>query len=227
MARTGNDTLRGGSGNDLLAGGLGLDKMYGGTGNDVFYLSRADDVIVEYANQGIDTAISSVSYTLGTNVSVRTLSAEANAGAISLRGNNYDNAVEGNVANNRLSGGAGIDYLYGDEGADIFDFNSRLDSYASASNRDTIEDFFRSDGDRIDVSDIDASTAYSGNQAFSFIGNLAFSGDGGGGELQVRRYTDHSVVSADVNGDSFTDFSIEVDGALNGNPTLNRYDFFL
>jgi hypothetical protein len=43
---------------------------------------------------------------------------------------------------------------------------------------DRIYDFSFADGDRIDVSDCDANTEVSGNQAFTFIGIADYSGAG-------------------------------------------------
>ena len=60
----GNDVLNGGAGHDTLDGGSGNDTMSGGAGNDTFVLSAAGDVIVELADQGIDTVISAVTNVL-------------------------------------------------------------------------------------------------------------------------------------------------------------------
>ena len=42
--------------------------MHGGTGNDLYYVNRVEDVVIENANEGIDTVRSDVSYTLGDHV---------------------------------------------------------------------------------------------------------------------------------------------------------------
>ena len=59
----GNDVLVGdggddqldGAGNDVLDGGDGADYMRGGTGNDHYFVNHADDVVIEYADEGLDT----------------------------------------------------------------------------------------------------------------------------------------------------------------------------
>ena len=73
-----------------------------------------------------------------------------------------------------------------------------------AGKGDVISDFSHAQGDKIDLSGIDASVKASGNQAFSFIGAKDFSGKAG--ELH---YVD-GVVSGDVNGDKNADFLIEI-----------------
>jgi Ca2+-binding RTX toxin-like protein len=250
----GNDTLYGGAGNDVLAGGLNTDTMVGGIGDDIYYVSHSSDRIVEYANEGTDKLIASGSYTLAAGVSVQTLTAEAGTVAIALTGNDLANTVQGNsganvlrgggsgdyvygyagdddlygdAGNDVLVGGAGTDFLVGGTGADRFDFDAVSESYPSFERRDFIDDFMRSQGDKIDLSTIDASTFLANDQKFDFIGGLGFSGDGYGAELQVVRYNGYSVVSGDVNGDGSADFAIELNGELNGNPVLNQYDFIL
>ena len=79
-------------------------------------------------------------------------------------GNDY---LHGEAGDDTLDGGAGKDQLYGGSGKDIFDFNSVSDSPVGAS--DTIQDFSWLQGDKIDLSTIDANVNWwaLGNQAFS------------------------------------------------------------
>ncbi|MBA2935977.1 matrixin family metalloprotease [Sphingomonas sp. CGMCC 1.13654] len=107
---TGNgavNVLDGGAGNDVLDGGGGADIMYGGLGDDTFYVDNSSDIAVEYANQGTDTVIASVSYSLASSyVENLTLSGTAN---INATGNGYNNILTGNAGNNVLNGGTGKD----------------------------------------------------------------------------------------------------------------------
>ncbi|UVF22028.1 M10 family metallopeptidase C-terminal domain-containing protein [Microvirga terrae] len=137
-----------------------------------------------------------------------------NDGANLLRAGSGSDRLYGIGGSDSLEGGAGADTLAGGAGADIFDFNSVKDSLPNA--RDTIQDFLRG-SDRIDLRTIDANTAAGGDQAFSFIGNKAFTG--ASGQLAFSG----SVLSGDVNGDKIADFRINVAGIT----TLAASDFLL
>ncbi|WP_427501728.1 calcium-binding protein (plasmid) [Methylomonas sp. MED-D] len=109
------DVLYGRGGNDTLDGSGGADYMEGGSGDDSFIVDNVGDQIVEFANEGIDTVTSSVSFTLGTEIENLVL---AGADVINGTGNALDNVITGNSANNSLSGGSGNDTLDGGMGTD-------------------------------------------------------------------------------------------------------------
>ncbi|MBO3762530.1 calcium-binding protein [Ciceribacter sp. L1K22] len=232
----GNDTLIGGSGNDTLNGGSGADRMEGGSGNDTYYVDNSGDVVVEAANAGTDTVRSSISHTLAANVENLILSGSGNLNgngntlANALTGNSGNNILKGLVGddtlrgeagNDQLTGGSGADKLYGGSGADRFIFTATSDSTVSSTSRDMIYDFSRSQGDKIDLSAIDASTKSSGNQAFSFVGEKAYSGKAG--ELRYVNSGGDTYVYADVNGDKASDFAIRIDANID----LVKGDFIL
>jgi serralysin len=135
-----NNQLYGLAGNDVLDGGLGVDTLIGGTGNDVYYVDTATDVVIENFGEGIDTVVSSISYTLGDNLDNLLL---IGSDAVNGVGNSLNNSLTGNAANNilsglagndALSGGAGNDTLLGGSGNDLLvggDGNDRLDGYAT------------------------------------------------------------------------------------------------
>jgi Ca2+-binding RTX toxin-like protein len=111
----GNDTLDGGAGNDTLDGGAGNDSMSGGLGDDSYTVDASSDVVTEAINQGHDTVLSSVDYSLSDNVEDLTLTGTT---AGNGTGNNLDNLLIGNAANNNLYGGDGLDQLNGEAGDD-------------------------------------------------------------------------------------------------------------
>lgn len=98
-------------------GTSGADVLTGGAGDDVFIVNHASDQVVEALNGGIDTALSSITYTLAANVENLTLTG---TNAIDATGNALDNVLIGNAAANRLSGGAGADILRGGAGDDTY-----------------------------------------------------------------------------------------------------------
>jgi Ca2+-binding RTX toxin-like protein len=222
----GNDTLQGGAGNDRLDGGMGDDVMDGGLGNDRYTVNSAGDVIVNEIGfsqgGGIDTVESWINFTLPANVEILRLMGDDNISGFggfapeALVGNASNNLLDGGGGNDvitakagddTLIGGLGADSLIGDEGADVFKFNATSESRPGQVNRDFINGFVHGQ-DRIDLSEIDANTTRSGNQAFNFIGSAAFSGAAG----EVRYFTfgggNFNIVEADTNGDRLADIQI-------------------
>ncbi|WP_198411869.1 cadherin domain-containing protein [Microvirga flavescens] len=128
---------------------------------------------------------------------------------------------KGGAGRDKLYGGAGGDKLYGGADADTFIFKSIKDSTVASSGRDTIYDFSRKQGDKIDLRTIDANTTASGNQAFKFIAKKDFSLNAG--ELRYEKIKGGLIVHGDVNGDGVADFSIH----LKSIASLAKGDFYL
>ncbi|MDX1919080.1 MAG: calcium-binding protein [Candidatus Caenarcaniphilales bacterium] len=95
-----NDILYGQDGNDYLDGGTGRNTMYGGAGNDTYIVNSTSDIVIEKLNEGIDSVISSISYTLTSNVENLTLTGIDN---INGTGNNLSNTLIGNAGDNILT----------------------------------------------------------------------------------------------------------------------------
>jgi hypothetical protein len=143
----GNDSLSGGDGNDLLYGdagddtfdwevGLrgGNDTMYGGLGNDVYVLYSLEDLVVEYANEGVDTVWVNFSYSLLGISNVENLSLYETS-SYNLTGNELSNTLAGNAGDNSFTGNGGNDYIDGDSGNDTVIFSFARDAATvSASN---------------------------------------------------------------------------------------------
>ncbi|AFY67347.1 calcium-binding protein [Geitlerinema sp. PCC 7407] len=112
----GNDVMFGLGGNDIMDGGVGVDTMYGGLNNDVYYVDTVGDRTIEYAGQGTDRTIASISHTLEVNVENLTLTGSAYYGI----GNTLNNIIVGNSTSNFINGAAGADTMYGGIGNDIY-----------------------------------------------------------------------------------------------------------
>ena len=183
-----NNTLHGSGGDDRLEGHSGLDTLNGQAGNDVLFAGSDNDVL--YGGDGDDV----------------------------LSGGSHDDVLWGDAGEDRLDGGtgadgidggAGTDVLTGGSGADIFFFRNNGHLGSDLASADVIEDFSRSEGDRINLWGLDADITTAGNQGFVFLGTGAFSG--AAGEL---RYEDDGagglIVQMDIDGDGSADLFIRM-----------------
>jgi len=205
----GNDTLRAGAGNDLLDGGADPDTLQGQGGDDV-YLWGAGDTIVENANQGIDTVITSLFFDLSADPDLENLrldgtdniNASGNARANVVVGNAGQNNITGEQGNDTLAGGAAADTLSGGDGNDTFVFQRVGDS--DPGDPDRITDFNSGVGtqEKIDVSQIDANTNVAGNDSFSFIGELTGGATPNAGQIGfvLDNVANTTTILFDING---------------------------
>lgn len=216
----GNDSankLSGVGGDDILDGGLGADALYGGAGDDTYYVD-ADDNVVELAGEGYDTVYSDATLTLKANVERLILTGSAAADGI---GNGADNSLVGNAAANRLEGAAGADRLQGGGGGDTLVGGSGADTFVYAdlgdsagTNLDTVLDFKPGEGDRIDVSAIDADAAVAGRQ--DFVWRTAFTGRSGEVQTSFDSASNRTTLSFDADGDRQADMAIGLAGRVTG-----------
>jgi Ca2+-binding RTX toxin-like protein len=111
---------------NILDGAGGADIMEGRQGDDTYRVDNAGDVVNESADQGSDTVLASVSYTLTAGSSVETLATtnDAGTGTINLTGNSRNNAIRGNNGTNILNGGGGSDGIDGRGGVDTASYES-------------------------------------------------------------------------------------------------------
>lgn len=222
---TGADLMYGGADNDVFDSGDGDDVMWGGTGNDFFYIDNINDIVVEYTGEGQDTVRNFISYTIGNNIEFMVMQGSSN---IDGTGNSVANQLTGNSGNNILYGLGGVDtirggdgndtliggtsgdHLYGQNGSDDFVFLQ--ESVTTPVTTDYIYDFTVGDGDRIDVSAIDADTTTSGDQSFT-LNTTGLTGVAGEAYMFYSSVDAATIVRFDVNGDGSSDFVIEVKSA--------------
>lgn len=162
-----------------------------------------------------DTGVSGVTATSHRNISIayNTIIENANGGSARdyLFGNDVANKLNGNGGNDVLDGHLGNDTYTGGAGADEF-------RVSQIGGNEKITDFV-SGVDKIRLSEIDANTGVAGDQAFTWVGNAAFSNTAG--ELRAYSQGGQNYVAGDVNGDGVADFTINL-----GSATAVASDFF-
>jgi trimeric autotransporter adhesin len=124
--------------NDIFDGGLGADLMISGAskGGGTFYVDNPGDRIVSGAtyfadgssSSNTDYVISSIDWTLGTNLENLQLATGATA-AVTATGNQLNNQLIGNEFVNTLYGLGGQDILFSSGGADTLVGGSGNDTY--------------------------------------------------------------------------------------------------
>jgi Ca2+-binding RTX toxin-like protein len=199
LGHEGDDTLQGEAGNDDLIGHDGKDQLRGGSGNDSLQGEAGDDFLS--GDAGIDTAFfrdykfgpgSGVEVDLRRGVATGgQLGTDTLSGIENVDGTDSADVIIGNGGANVLWGREGGDVLTGNGGADRFDYDGLFDSRSTAA--DVITDFSRAQGDKIDLSTLDANMEVSGNEAFQFIGAAPFTGAG-----QVRAVTSGGGTAIEV-----------------------------
>ena len=155
-----NDTIFAYGGKDYVDAGEGDDYVEGGDGDDVLWGAGGKDEL----HGGNDND--------------------------QLFGYTGNDKLFGDGGNDKLFGGLGQDTMTGGLGADTFvigtwHFSNAPDSTLAAP--DYIKDFSHAQGDKIDVSPIDANELMAGNQSFSFIGNADFTGVAGQLRYEIHR----------------------------------------
>lgn len=124
--------------------------------------------------------------------------------------------VFGGAGNDRITGGAGFDKLYGGAGSDQFIFSNLIDSAAPGTRADVIYDF--RDGDKCNMSAIDANALRTGNNSFSID-------QGGGlkaGEIKLTYSAGVNRIDINTDGDAAFEMSLFVRGIK-----LDAGDFIL
>lgn len=197
----GNDTLKGAGGddvihgeahNDEIRGGGGADSIWGDDGIDTasYIDSPAGVMVLLYSGDadGGDAegdVLHDIENLTGSGYA-DTLWGDDGVNALSGAGGN--DTLKGYGGADSLSGGSGDDVLAGDTGQDTLTGNSGADRFVwsdtdetgvTTASADAVLDFSFAQGDRIDLSAIDADVYSRNDQDFTFIGTAAFSGAAG------------------------------------------------
>jgi Ca2+-binding RTX toxin-like protein len=188
----GPDVLEGGEGWDLLEGGSGADQLSGGADFDfASYQASPAGVVVSLQHGAAmkgdaeGDMLSGIESLQGSQFGDHLYGDDndnwiwASGGDDVLKGYGGDDELDGGADDDTLIGGTGRDVLEGDDGADTFVWNFTDETGVAPLTADFVIDFDFDEGDRIDLSGIDADVYADGNQAFTFIGTAAFSGTPG------------------------------------------------
>ncbi|MFO1068600.1 MAG: Ig-like domain-containing protein [Geminicoccaceae bacterium] len=204
VARIGIDSvLKGGNGIDVLTGSSRTDYVDGLGGDDTADGGNGNDVVA--GGDGNDT--------LGGGEGTDRLF--GGAGNDTLTGGNGSDVLSGGAGRDllvaddgggTLEGGADFDIFFTGAGRDIFVYRQG-DSGIGHGNRDIINLFDVTDGDRLDLSLMDADLATAGDDRFVWIGQQAFSAPG---QLRYYKLNDYWIVEGNNAGAGGTDFQIKL-----------------
>ncbi|TAN49449.1 MAG: calcium-binding protein [Methylococcaceae bacterium] len=206
-----------------LVGGDGTDTLEGGAGNDIYIVNETTDVVTELTNEGIDTIISTVNYTLSSEVENGGAAGDelATPAGVVLTGNSKDNLLDGDTSTS-------ADTLKGMEGNDTYVIGSgdivlegklasaSATSYTDAGGTDTLIS-----ATAVSLSDTDVTVAGTSGDAIigqSYIENVSLTGAGNvniTGNTKNNRLTGNDGTNS-ITGGSGDDF---IDGGA-GKDTL-------
>ena len=230
----GNDNIYGLGGDDEILGGHGADRIDGGSGIDTaIYSDSAVGVYLDlrtgrgqYGTAEGDTLVGVENLTGSAHRDLLMGNDGANVlmglgeydrvygfgGADIIDGGTGDDHLYGGDGNDILRGAAGADSLRGEAGSDTFQWMFTEDTGVDAITADFLDDFNFAEGDRIDLSAIDADLVASGNQAFTFIGSAAFSGTPG--EINYVHANGDTLIQLQTGVDADVEAVIRLDGIL-------------
>ena len=114
---SGYNSLIGGAGKDTLISGGGDDTLDGGDGDDTYIVDSISPSKL-FDTSGIDTIVSSLSFSLKDFVAIENLTLTGSA--IAGTGNDGKNLIIGNSSDNVLDGGVDADTMIGGAGNDIY-----------------------------------------------------------------------------------------------------------
>lgn len=221
----GANTFFGLRGDDRFVYSPGEDLMYGDDGWDTLdYFAYTGNLAITMKGDKLGTTKGSLgdlqhfysieAIVLGRGNDIVKGDAAANTiwgerGNDNLDGGKGNDKLDGGAGSDKLRGSIGADRLTGGTGADQFVFKSIAESTVSASGRDFITDFSQIQGDKINLSVIDANTKLAGDQAFSFIGATGFHHEAG--ELRIATASGDTYLYGDVDGNGKADLAIRID----------------
>ena len=193
------------------------EKVFASAGDEFDYVIDWNDALLD---SGQTITINGSRLTVEENMDFDG-SAET-AGSFRLFGGMANDVLTGGAGNDLIYGGPRGDTLTGGTGNDVFRYHSVAES--NSVEQDGIQDFTL--GDLIDLSRIDVDASTPGDQAFTFIGQAAFSGQKG--ELRFENISlGQNVwkVFGDTDGDGTADFELVL--VITDSDPITATDFLL
>jgi Ca2+-binding RTX toxin-like protein len=208
--------------------------------DDTYYVNDPSIEIDEDVGGGVDTVITTVSYTLRAGEEIEVLRSGNRTASLRLTGNEFDNVIYGNVGNNVLDGGGGDDAMIGSGGDDTYRVDSagdlvfEISSVGSASQGfDSVlssVNYVLAAGQSIEVlqaGNRTRSIQLVGNElGQTLIGNQGNNVlDGGGGADTMQGGAGNDVYYVDFSSSGRRDLVVE--GAANGiDSVYSKLDFY-
>lgn len=200
-----------GSGADLFdgRGGTVYGTVFGGNGDDTYIIGDTSIQLAEATDDGTDTVLSTVGWTLGADFENLTLMGDAH---IDGHGNNADNLITGNGGNNtlsgldgndNLSGGLGNDVLRGGNGSDVLGGGVGDDKLRGQKGNDTLQG---GAGDDLLVGNLGKDTLFGGGGNDILIGGAGMDKLTGGAGEDVFLFRKAAHSTNDTNADTIEDF---------------------
>jgi Ca2+-binding RTX toxin-like protein len=209
---SGDNVLDGGAGNDTLIGGSAngtVNRFVGGAGGDWFHGGSNDSaggpIVYDYVYYDSSPAAVHIDlrtqFQHGGDAEDDTIQFGGDNAATGIMGSAFDDTIRGRDQDRTISFDTKFDSLiYGGDGNDTLIFGSARDWMSGGAGADTfvydnprnggfhsgdmIRDFSSGQGDKIDLSAIDADgNPSNGNTAFHFVGLLNPGTDPGLGEV--------------------------------------------
>ena len=182
-----NDTLRGDDNDNSLRGTGGADVLDGRGGIDTAdYFMHTTNLVADLLAPGGNTGEAAGD----TYISIENI--RGGLANDTLRGDSGANRLDGQGGNDRLDGRGGNDLLTGGVGIDTF-------VYANGYGADTITDFNRGQGDKIDLTGASGIFSLADVQAIASVsaGTNTFINFGGGNTLLLSNVTPNTLVETD------------------------------
>lgn len=217
LTLTGSGNIHGtGNGLDnILTGSTGTNTLTGHAGDDTYIIQNTGDVIKETIDEGTDLIISSVTYSISSNIHVEHLTLTGGS-AINATGNSLDNILTGNSLANTLTGGDGNDtYIIQNSTDVVVEANGEGTDLVQSSVSYTLGNY----QDNLSLTSTAAINATGNADANVIVGNVAINllnggagadtlQGGGGDDTYIIDNTDDTVIEFEDQGTDLIQSSV-------------------